>query len=164
VFDLLKDEDYYKIFDNEAKKEPLKMSLIIRFLYIPQIYKNFFLCLLDVPFKEFYWPALLQYIPYLFIPLFIGSNLKSLTDFYHKGHIPNSSVYYAVIVFILFFLLSLSLMGYLGWFAYTELSKIKKEHQKDLTDNHKGDLEKNLQKDDDVVSRAESSKIFRMDN
>jgi len=161
---LLKEENYYKIFEKKAKEEPLKISMIIRFLYIPQIYKNFVLCLLDIPFQDFYWPALLQYFPYLFIPLFIGSNLKSLTDFYHKGHIPNSTVYYSVLMFIFFFLVSLSLMGYLTWFAYTELNKLKHEHKKDLTDNNNGDLEKGLHKDDDVVSRAESSKILKMDN
>ena len=102
IHDFLSTEDYYKIFEKKAKDEPLKVSLIIRFLYIPQIYKNFFLCLFDISFQDFYWPALLQYFPYLALPLFIGSNLKSLTDFYHKGHIPNSTVYYSVIIFILF--------------------------------------------------------------
>ena len=162
---MLKDETYYKIFEKKANKEPLKVSLIIRFLYIPQIYKNFFLCLFDISFKDFYWPALIQYFPYLAIPLFIGTNLKSLTDFYHKGHIPNSKVYYSVIVFFFFFALSLALISYLTWFAYTELAKIKKEHKKELIDIHKeNDVNTELEKDEDAISRAESSKILRMDN
>ena len=161
IHDFLSTEDYYKIFEKKAKDEPLKVSLIIRFLYIPQIYKNFFLCLFDISFQDFYWPALLQYFPYLALPLFIGSNLKSLTDFYHKGHIPNSTVYYSVIIFILFVMLSVALLGYLTWFAYSELSQIKKELQKDLTQNHKASGNPtNTQKDDDNISRAESCLLY----
>ena len=165
IHEFLSSEDYYKIFEKKAKNEPLKVSMIVRFLYIPQIYKNFFLCLFDISFQDFYWPALLQYFPYLFLPLVIGSNLKSLTDFYHKGHIPNSTVYYSVLMFVSFFLLSLTLIGYLTWFAYSELSQIKKEMKKDLIQNHKAtDNQTQVQKEDDNISRAESSRVFNMDN
>lgn len=165
IHDMLKDEDYYKIFETKAQKDPLKVSLIIRFLYIPQIYKNFFLCVLNVPLRDFMWPALVQYLPYLSLPLIIGSNLKSLSKFYHQGHIPNSRVYYSVLIFFGFFLLSLSLLGYLTWFAYNELAQIKQDHRKDLQENHKeGELQTHVEKDVDTVSRAESSKILRMDN
>ena len=43
LYDLLREEAYYQVFEKKAQTQPLKVSLIIRFLYIPQIYKNFFL-------------------------------------------------------------------------------------------------------------------------
>lgn len=162
---LLEGEDYFSIFERKARREPLKVSFVVRFLYIPQIYKNFFLCLFDLSFRDFYLPALAQYFPYLTLPLFIGSNLKSLTDFYHRGRIPNAKVYYSVMLFSLFFLVSLVLVGYLGWFAYSELLRMKREQKQELADTHKaGPLKTELAVDDDAVSRAESSKILRMDN
>ena len=59
----------------------------------------------------------------------------------------------------------MALIGYLTWFAYSELSQIKKEMKKDLTQNHKAsDNQTQAQKEDDNVSRAESSRVFNMDN
>ena len=165
IHDMLKDEDYFRVFESKARSDPLRVSLIIRFLYIPQIYKNFFLCVFNVPLRDFMWPALVQYLPYLSLPLLIGSNLKNLSDFYHRGHIPNSRVYYSVLVFFGFFLLSLGLLGYLTWFAYTELTRAKQDHLKELQENHKeGERQTHVEKDIDTVSRAESSKILKMDN
>ena len=165
IKEMLQDEDYYKIFETKCKSEPLKTSLVIRFLFIPQVYKNFFLCIFDISFNDFYWPALAQYFCYLGLPLIIGHNLKSLTQFYHRGNVPNSAVYYSVLTFGLLFILSICLFTYLAMFAYRELNKMKDDFSKGLTETHKEDTKTQVNElEPDNVSQADSSKILKMDS
>ena len=161
----MREEQYYQIFKKQANKDPLKASLVIRFLYIPQLYKNLTLCVLDINFKDYYYPAIGHYFPYLALPILIGHNIKSLRAFFHQGHIRNSSVMFSMLGVALLFLISLGLFAYLVYFAYTQMQLFKNDFNKGLTQTHQAPSKlSNQNKNEDTLSRAESSQILNMDS
>ena len=131
------------MFENVSKENKLKFSFIVRFLYIPQFYKNFILSIMNVNLKEFLIPNILHYIPYLLLPLLIGSNLKSLQNFYKNGKIPNKTVYFYFVCFSIFIGLSIILLIVLASLAYKKVQKMTNLKKTNLVEEEMNDIENN---------------------
>ena len=123
----LKDESYYQVFQSLSKENPLKMSVLVRFMLLPQVHKNFVLSIFDLSFRDFLVPALLHLLPYLALPLFIGHSVGSLHKFFRFGVVRSGSVLVSVIMSTLFFLLSIGLFGYMTHYVYRELETRKED-------------------------------------
>lgn len=123
----LKDEAYYQVFQSLSKDNPLKLSVLVRFMLLPQVHKNFVLSIFDLSFKDFLVPALLHLLPYLALPLFIGHSVGSLHKFFSFGVVRSGSVLVSVIMSTLFFLLSIGLFGYMTHYVYRELEAKKED-------------------------------------
>lgn len=166
VIEYIGQESLYKIFEDLSKKNPSKFSYMVRFCYIPEIFKNFMLCMLDVSFKQFIVPTLAYYSVYLCFPILIGTHIKSLKKFYNKGFFRNEDVSLIVMVYLAFAIAGMVLIGVIMQHVISAYKGMNDELKKDLTITNKvkqGDIENGKnQQDDDIVSQAESSKIFKM--
>lgn len=123
----LHDESYYTVFQNMSSTQPLKLSILVRFMLLPQVHKNFMLSIFDLSFRDFLAPALLHLLPYLALPLFIGHSVSSLHSFFKRGFISSPSVLVSVIFSTLFFLVSLGLFGYMTHYVYREIAARKSD-------------------------------------
>lgn len=133
---------------------------------MPEVFKNFILCMLETEYEQFIIPTVAYYSIYLFFPILIGTNIKSLNKFYTKALFKNQDVSMYVLLYCIFALATAAILVQLGREVYTKFKNKTDELKKDLTCND-NDIENGVNnevknKEDDAISQAESSKILKM--
>ena len=68
------------MFYTKSREEPWKISWLLRVLLIPATYKNYIIASMNIPFWQYFVPAIIYYIPYWSMYLLVGISIASIQD------------------------------------------------------------------------------------
>lgn len=153
IVDVIKEEATYQVLENRAKNSPWQTSLMVRFLYLPQIYKNIILVVLNVGMPVFVVSELAHLVPYLIIVILIGMSISKVEDFYNgKVDLADPKIKYLIAAFSFGLVLSIAVFVVVAYSAYrqyyvwkTDLTKQLEEEPVNL--ETKGAVELGLNRD-----------------
>ena len=140
IVNFLADELIYKAIEKKIKEEPLKTTLLVRFLYLPQVYKNIVLVMLNVGLPIFVVTEMIACLPTFVVVIMIGMSISRVEDFYSgKVDLYDPKIKKLMIVFIVGIILSVAVFVIMAWNAYHMYERLKAEVANDVAEVRKGD-------------------------
>ncbi len=127
---------YFEVLFEESKRHPFKTALIGRILFIPESYKDYFLSLINIPFKSYLITALVFNTYFCSEILILSMEFTEFKSLIHEDTLwaekPIQKKISIVISFI-FILLTVLTVFYLGYICSKKIkkkSKILRENRK----------------------------------
>jgi uncharacterized membrane protein YdjX (TVP38/TMEM64 family) len=127
LIDLFKDSQIIKVLKKEARCNPLKISFLIRFLFINGGIKEYFLVIIDVPFLYFLGSSIVCHSLFIFFYCVIGNEFNAIEQFIEHPKYWNQK---STNEKIFFFFISLTI-----FFSFVFIIKIAFSTQKKIKDS-----------------------------
>ncbi|KAL4491819.1 hypothetical protein ABPG72_006074 [Tetrahymena utriculariae] len=109
---LIQDNEYLQAFSDHASEHPFKIAFFLRVITIfPPILQDYGMGIMQITYKQFFFPVLLSIIIFAIFYAYIGKSIKNIYDNYTSSK-QGEDVYKDVAINLLFILFTIIVISY----------------------------------------------------